>query len=318
MSKTGGEKFTAKYGVENASIYKGNPEALKIPPVDHSLYDPTAPTTFDPIRVEAIDRDGKMTTPIEIYTDPDEGVLWVLDGRGRFLDVKEVNRRRAKEGRELVKPYIVPFPGDEKAAIARIREKNYHRRSPTQSGMALDLLALRNAGHSWDACAKILHHETDDAQQWGRKLLPLAFCVAEVRAAIDSGELPKGAVSKFGGTALDGLKALGKKEQLELLKELTETKEKKPRAQVASTVGAKSRERVAKVLSNGASAELKSLDKMVAQVVAATMARIDGDTKALKPWPNVASIVEEALKPMKRGRKPKAKDEEVDEEEADA
>jgi hypothetical protein len=313
MEKKSGTKFVVKYGVSSATIYRGNTEALRIPPPNHPLYDATAPTEFDPIRVAAIDRDGKMSTPIEVYTAPDEGILWVLDGRGRFLDVQEVNRRRTAEGRELVEPLIVPFPGDEKAAVMRLREKNYHRRAPTPSGMALDLLAMRNAGHTWEACAAALHVVTDDAMQWGRRLMPLAFCIEEVRAAVDAGDVPRGAAKKFGGTALDGSKALGKKAQLELLDEyLTEDEgEEKPKKDAVTKVGMKARERAENALINGASAGLKGIDNVVARAVAATIARLNGDAEALAVWPNVAAIVDEAFKPLPVGR-PKTKTNEED------
>lgn len=297
-----GEKFVEKYAVESATIYKdvGTLETLKVPPPNHPLYDPTAPTTFDPIRVDSIERDGRMTTPIEVFTDPDEGILWVLDGRGRFLDVKEVNRRRAAEGRELVKPYLVPFNGDEKAAVARVREKNYHRRAPTPSGMALDLLALRNAGHAWEACAKVLHVEVDDPEQWGRRLLPLAHCIPEVRAAIDAGRVSRGAARKFGGGALDGSEALGKKEQVALLAELLEEKTApKPKKAALST---KQRENAKHALSNGKTSKLSASDRTVALIVAAALARVDGDERALKHWPEVDAIVAEALAAKKAGR----------------
>lgn len=304
--KKSGLKFTEKYGVESATIYKGagDLESLQIPPKDHVLFDPTAPTTYDPIRVEAIDRDGHMTSPIEVWTDPDAGILWVLDGRGRTLDVTEVNRRRAKEGREPVKPYLVPFNGDEKAAVARVREKNYHRRAPTTSGLALDLHALRKAGHSWEACARVLHVETDDAEQWGRRILPLAFCVPEVREAVDSGKLSKGAAKKFGGGAADGEKALGKKEQIALLEAMNKEKVFSPAKPKA--VPTKSRERVYAALTNGASEHLDEYNKIVAQAFAAGLAFTNGDTKALKAWPDVAAVIETAMKPLVRGPKPKA------------
>lgn len=299
MSK--GEKFTKKYKLETATIYRGNTAALRIPGPDHPLYDPTAPTTFDPIRVAAIDRDGKMSTPIEVFTDPDEGILWILDGRGRHLDIEEVNRIRAAEGRELVEPLIVPFPGDEKKAIARVREKNYHRRMPTPSGMAVDLRVLREKGFSWDECVKVLHVESADAEQFCRKLFPLAYCIPAVQAAIDSGDLPRTAASKFGGTAPDGSKALGKREQATLLAELLATKPatKKPKA-----LAPKVRERIIAALTNGASADLKVADSIVAKAVAAALLFHGGDLKALKAYPNVEAIVEEHMKPLPKGPKP--------------
>lgn len=302
-----GEKFTEKYKVDTATIYKakGDTDALKIPGPGHVLYDPTAPKKFDPIRVKAIDRDGKMTTPIEVWTDPDSGTLWVLDGRGRTLDVREVNRRRAAEGRELVQPYIVPFSGDEAAAVARVREKNYHRRLPTVSGMAMDLLALRNHGCSWEACAEALHVEVDAPEQWGRKILPLAFCIPEVQAAVDAGEIPRGAARKFSGGKPDGSARLGDKEQEKLLAEMLE---KKPEKKGSTHIGAKGKERAAAALTNGASEGLRGIDQVVARAVAGTIARLAGDKDALKSWPKVAAILDEAVKPLPAGRPKKVEE----------
>lgn len=306
-----GAKFTERYGVETATIYKGDTDALRIPPPGHPLHDPTSPSTFDPFRVAEIDRDGKMTDPIEVWTDPDTGILWSIDGRGRIHDVREVNRRRAKEGRELVKPYIVPFNGDEKHAIARVRVKNYHRRIPTKSGTALDLLVLRRAGWSWGDCAAKLHHQTDNPEHWGRSLLPLAHCIQEVREAIDSGELPAGAAARFGGTDPDGEKALSRSEQLALLRQLREEREKRAESKPAPGVGRAAQARALHALQNGATSKLDKEGKLAAKLVAATLARLAGDADALSEWPEVREILEAALKPLPKGPRPKAQDQEA-------
>lgn len=306
-----GEKFGEKYGVEPAQIYKGDTEALQIPHAMHPLFDPTAPTTFDEIRVAAIDRDGTMTTPIEVWTDPDEGILWVLDGRGRALDVREVNRRRKERKCDPVKPYIVPFKGDEKAAIARVREKNYHRRLPTPSGMAVDLSRLRRAGYSWADCATILHKETDNAEKWGRKLIPLAYCIPEVQQAVDAGELPRLIAHRFGGGKTDGSAALSHKAQVALLAEVRKeaTKRKEAIAERPKAIPPKARERVVQAFSNGALArfEKKPDEQQVVRVIRATIDRLGGDTKALRHWPEVEAAFEEAIAPPPKPEKDERK-----------
>jgi len=162
-----GPRFRDKYSVEEArNIYRGDTTALKIPPKGHPLYDPTSPTTFDPLRVEAIDRDGHMNDPIEVWTDPDNDTLWVLDGRGRLLDVREVNRRRADQGRDLVLPYITPYKGTETEALRRLREKNYHRRTPKFSDVAQDIRVLRKKGIPCADIAMSLHVVTTDPDNW--------------------------------------------------------------------------------------------------------------------------------------------------------
>jgi hypothetical protein len=310
VKKINSEKFVDRYGVETYQTYKRDPgpDVLKIAGPGHFLYDETAPTTYDERRVQEIDHDGKMTTPIEFWVDKDDLCLYVVDGRWRLLDVREVNRRREKDGRELVKPLLVPFTGDEKACVARVRTKNYHRRLPTPSGMAVDLLALRNAGWSWDDCAAKLHVDTVDAEQWGRKLFPMAYCIDEVRQAIDSGEFPRGVARKFGGSALDGSGALSKKEQLALLQRMREDVATASAKVGDKVVSPKKRERLREVLSNGATAKLAPVAKTVAEVVVATLAFVDGDARALRGWPEVAALVDAALvKPAKAKAERRAK-----------
>lgn len=269
-----GVKFVEKYKVSTANIYKGDGEALKIPPPGHVLYDATAPTVFDELRVAVIDRDGKMTDPIEVWTDPDSGTLWVLDGRARLLDVREVNRRRKSRGCSPVEPYIVPFSGDEARAIARLREKNYHRRVPTLSAMAQDLLALRNAGYGWDKCAEILHHKTDDPEQWGRKILPIAFCIHDVQQAIDDGTISRSCARRLGGSKPDGLDRMGDKLQAAELAVMLEGKsERRPTGPVKGSLGAKARIRVRESLLNGAIDRADVESCRIAKIVAATIAR---------------------------------------------
>lgn len=303
-----GQKFVDKYqGLETANLYKdtGDFESVRIPGSDHFLYDPTAPTKFDELRVQQLDSDGHMTTPIEVWTDPDTGILWVLDGRGRFLDVQECNRRRAKEGRDLIKPYLVPFRGDEKQAVARVRIKNYHRRAPTVSGTAVDLKALRDAGWSWEECARQLHVDTKDAEQWGRKLMPLAFCIAPVREAIDKGDLPKSVAAKFGGTAIDGSKALGKKQQEMLLDVMLSSKGNGKKEKQVKTVAPKQRQRIREALSDVSVNRLRGNYPEIARAVAAAIAFVDGDAKALGAWPEVAELVAQALEKPKAEREQK-------------
>jgi len=288
-----GEKFVDKYGVESAQIYKtADLSIIKIPGPDHFLYDPTAPTTFDELRVREIDDAGKMDDPITVYTDPDTKTLYALDGRGRTLDTTEVNRRRKEEGREPVYALLLPFSGTEKDAVARVRLFNYHRRTPTPSGMGLDILALRKAGWSWPDCAAKLHVESKDPEQWAKRYLPLAYCIEEVRAAFDARELPITMARKFGGGEVDGSAALGKKEQLALLQLTREA----PATTKVKVVSPGKRRRLVQVLTNGASEKLNAGNKTVAQIVAATLAFVDGDPKMLRGWPDVAAIVEGTMK----------------------
>lgn len=301
--KSRGEKFAPKYGVEEAHIYKFDPgpDKLRIPPRGHPLFDESAPTTFDELSVQEIDRTGTMTDPIEVWTDPDAKILWVVDGRRRLLDIREVNRRRADSGREPVKPLIVPFDKkEEREAVARIRVKNYYRRAPKLSGMALDIRDLRAQGWSWEDCAKKLHVESDDPEQWCKKRLPLAFCVPEVRAAFDAGEFPLSYAPQFGGRSVDGSAALGKKEQLALLEQKRAEKQVAKDAPKTPSVTPKVRERIRHALSNGVSKTLCHQDQMFAEGIVAALSFVGGDTSAFKRWPDIDAAVREAI--LSRGK----------------
>lgn len=295
---TKGASFTEKYGVDDARIYKGDSDNLKIPPKGHPLFDSTSPTEFDPLIVAEIDKDGKMTTPIEVWTDADTGTLWVVDGRSRLLAVREVNRLRAKDGREEVKPLIVAFAGSEQEAATRLHVKNHHRRLPTPSQYAIGIRELRKLGWPWADCAVKLHYTEGEPEGWCKRTLPLAFCIEEVQDAVDTGKLRQSVATKFGGRALDGSEALSRKDQLELLKEMTAQKERGESAAGPKPVLPKVRARLRTALA----AETDESSKLVL----ATLAFVDGDTSALKDYPNIGKLVIEALMPVAKEKPAKA------------
>jgi hypothetical protein len=294
-----GPKFSEKYAVSAAQIYKGDPgpDKLVIPPKNHFLYDPSAPTVHDELRVQQIDADGEMTDAIEVWTDPDSDVLYVVDGRARLLDVRECNRRREAEGREPVQPSLRPISRkEEKDAVARLTIKNFHRRGPTLSAYALNIEINHRAGWSWDRIVQLLHVESEDPEQWCRKRLPLAFCVPEVREAFDSGEFPLGQARHFGGGAVDGSKALGKKEQLALLAQKRAEKQEASEAPKPKQVTPKTRERIRAALSNGVRENLCHQDQMFVEGIVAALAFVDGDVSAFKQWPDINDAVSAVVK----------------------
>jgi hypothetical protein len=294
-SKTG-EKFGPKYGVKPTQIYEGDPgpDKLRIPPPGHFLYDPSSPMTHDELRVRQIDKDGHMNDALEVWTDPDSGVLWTIDGRGRLLDVREVNRRRKKDGRAPVKPRLAPLKMTEAEAIARISIKNTHRRQIPPSAYAFGIDSQRKAGWAWDKIAEHHHIESKAPEQWCRLRLPLAFCEPEVREAFDAGLLQLPRASKFGGREVDGSGALGRKEQLALLDESL-AERAAPAEPLLKPLTPKTRARIFTALTNGASEHLRSMDREVANAVAAALALIEGDADALSDWPEVAAVVQTVM-----------------------
>lgn len=297
-----GDKFTSKYDVSSATIYKKDPGPgiLRIPPPGHVLYDSEAPIAADLLMVKEIDEQGEMKDPVEVWTDPDNDTLWVLDGRSRLLAVREVNRIRAREGRVPVLLYLVPFASrEERDAVRRMKIKNYHRRIPKPSTYAVDLFALRKRGYTWDDCLHILHVEkVDNAEKWGRRRIPLAHCVPAVRRAVDEGEIPLSMARKFGGGKEDGSARLGDREQEEKLRAyLAERAAPKPPPS-ASAVTPRGRERLAAALSNGQVSALRAGDREAAEVCRALMARLYGGVPgALARWPSLSELVERAVSP---------------------
>ena len=298
-----GEKFASKYKVEATQIYKGDPgpDVLLIPPPGHFLYDAAAPTVFDEIKVKQIDADGHMTDAIEVWTDPDVNKMFVVDGRDRLLAVREVNRRRAKESKELVKPHLKPLGKlSQKEVIARITIKNFHRRPPTPSAYAMHIASQRRAGWDWATIAHNLHVATDDAEQWCKKRLPLAFCEPEVCEAFDAGEFPLSVAPAFGGRNVEGADALGRQQQLDLLAKRRNDKlagKDKLKERQASP---KVRARIQHALSNGETQNLTHVDQMRAEGAAAVLAYVNGDASALKGWPDIEAIVRAAEKKQEK------------------
>jgi len=289
-----GEKFTDKYGVSNTQIYRGDPgpDRLVIPGPDHFLYDASSPTTFDEVKVRQIDADGHYRQTIEVWTDPDNGKLYVVDGREGLLCVREVNRRRAEVGKRPIEPQLQPLSCSEKEAVARISIRNFHRRQPPPSAYAINILQNYKAGWMWEQICHILHVESENPEAWCRRYLPLAHCIPEVRAAFDAGKLPLTKAKEFGGGKPDGSEALGKRKQLDLLEEMLAPKEKadKPRQ-----LPLKKRERIAHAMTNGGSESLTFQDKTIAEGIAAGLALASGDMSMLDKWPDISKLVEKAL-----------------------
>lgn len=289
-----GEKFSEKYKVDSTQIYKCRPEQdnLRIPPLGHPLHDPSAPTVFSENMVREMDQSTKnntVTSAVEVWTDPDTGVLWVIDGRDRLITAREVNRRRHSEKREPIMVQIVPFPGDEKEAVARIAVKNNLRRAPTPSSQAIYIKMLRDKGWPWEEVVQKLNVTSDNPEVWCRQRLPLAYCEKEVRDAFDTREFPLTMASQFGGRAPDGSGALGKKQQLELLQRRRDERAQ-PKSK-AKAVTPAIRRRVVSAIESVDARGLTHRDQEAVKVLAAALRYVDGDTKALADWPDIQKLV---------------------------
>lgn len=289
-----GEKFTTKHDVAAAQIYTSDPgnEKLIIPPPDHFLFDKSSPTVVDEQKVRQIDEDGECSHVLEVWTDKNKKVMYVLDGRETLMTVREVNRRRVADNRKPILVHVKPVASTEKEAVAHMAVRNFHRRKPTPSAYAFHIRACRKYGHTWDKICDLLLIKSDDAEQWCKKRLPLAYAEPEVCQAFDAGELPLAHAPQFGGRAEDGSEAEGRDDQLGLLESLRA--EKLADADKPKGVAAAARKRVRQALLNGESTNLCHKDAAAAGVAAATIAYLDGDKRAFDEWPEVRAIMDKA------------------------
>lgn len=296
-----GLKFDVKYGVSAFQAYKCDPDTLVIPPKGHALYDPDGNTAFNPRRVAEIDKDGVFTGTVIVWTDKDANKLYVIEGRGNTLDVREVNRLRRERGDEEITIKVMPLDVDLDRAVEHVVLRNFHRKVPTVSHYAREVVRLARLGKTWGRIVEMLDVDgIDDAEQWCKKRVAVAHCVPEVAQAIDSGELSLAQARQFGGTAIDGSKALGKKAQLDLLEEMRAERDKPKSTVKALSAGA--RGRVFTALSNGATEKLKKDDRGLATFAAALISRLEGDEDALDDWPAIAEVVAEAAKKPEKGK----------------
>lgn len=291
-----GDKYEHKYNVASSQIYKNDPgpDKLIIPPPGHFLHDESSPTVVDEQKVKQIEEDGFCSAIIEVWTDKDKSVQYVLDGRETLATVREVNCRRLTDGREPIQIRMTPVSLSEKDAVAHVAVRNFHRRNtPSPTAYALNIRMQRRAGWSWDKVCDFLLVKAEHPEKWCRSRLPLAFAVKEVRAAFDAGEFPLALALQFGGRDVDGSDALGPEEQLALLEQ--KRAEKLQRVGKPRAVPAAARKRVRAALLNGETRSLCTRDADAAMVAAATIAFLDGDASAFAEWPEVRAIMEKAV-----------------------
>ena len=289
-AKARGRGFDAKYGVEKFQSYKADPDVLNIPGPLHALYDPDGNTTFDEHRVREIDKDGVFTGTVIVWTDKDQNVLWVVEGRGNVFDVREVNRRRRERGDDIVMIKFQPLDAPLDRAVEHVVLRNFHRKQPQPAHYAREIVRLFRLGKPWARIAEMLH--LDENEHALRVRAALAYCNLAVIAAMEAGKVSYKKARRFGGKAIDGSEALGDAEQLALLADMTAegAKSAKPRA-VSRAV----REKLAETLANGGAKHLKGPELTLARALAAYERRLNGEAGALAPWPEVAAIVDEVL-----------------------
>lgn len=299
-------KFTEKYGVKLASSYEADPEILYIPPPGHALHDPDGCATHDEVRVQEIDRVGRCVRVVTVWTDPDTGKLWVIAGRGNRHDVCEVNRRRRERGDDPIPIQFLRFPGDLDQAVDFVAMENFRRKRPSAVHVAREVLRYHRLGRPWKRIAELLQLDDEDEKMLKRRV-PIAYCQPEVVAAIEAREVPLRKARLFGGRAMDGSQALGRDDQLKLLKEMREDKAAKKEARKGAEARPASpgkarvatrivRTRVAEHLANGRVNHLPSELLPFARAIAAYERFMAGDRGALDYLPAIRQIVEEVVK----------------------
>lgn len=289
-----GQKFTEKYaGIRTRQAYACDPDQLTIPPKGHALYDPDGNQHFDELRVKEIDEDGEFTGAVIIWSDPNQNKLFVVEGRGCVLDVKEVNRRRRERGDKPIEIVCMRLNVSLERAAEHVRLRNFHRKTPGYGQIAREIVLMNRQGKTPERMRELLHLGEDWTERMLRQLAPLAFCIPDVEAAFEAEKIPRSAIKKFGGKALDGSERLGDEEQQLLLAEMLSPKEKASTA--PRSIPAAARARAVEALGNGATKELSQTDAIVAEIVRAALQLAGGDSAALEKWPAVAAIVDKAL-----------------------
>ena len=294
-----GKKFVDRYGVQTSQGYQCDPDhpALVIPPPGHALYDADENTVFDERTVAEIDRDGVFVGDVVVWTDVDRSLLYVVDGRGNLLNLREVNRRRRERGdTKMVTIHIKPLDVTLDRAVEHVRLRNFHRKRITLGHVAREVVALSHLGKSPSRIAEVLRlGPGESTEEWQRSVAPLAHAVPEVVAAAEEGMVKRKDFRRFGGKKIDGSERLPRDEQLALLAELTAA-----RATLVKTgpspVSLAARRRIVAALKNGAVEKIRDPgDRVAAEVARRVLEWEAGDKKALAEWPELAAVFKEAV-----------------------
>lgn len=280
------------------------PETLKvITDPKHPLYDPRVERDPDEGMILSIMAEG-ILVPLIVSRDGDS--VYITDGRQRWKAAIEANKRLKKEGGAPVLLPCVWKRGDEKKLYEISVATNAIRSgdSPLESARKMQHLAKLN-GNDLDAVARAF----GCTKATVKNHLALLECAPIVQKAVEANKIPATVATKLskmpreeqvstlekmvtaGATrgAAAQKAARGKADEESLVRGLTATERKKMRA----------------ALSEEVFETLRGLDAIVAKAVAATLALVDGNTRALKAWPVVASIVSDAIAPKKSISKPK-------------
>lgn len=293
-------KFIDKYGVKLATTYEGDPECICIPPPGHALHDPDGNTTFDEVRVQAIDKIGQCVRIITVWSDPDAGKLWCLAGRGNIHDVREVNRRRRERSDAPIPIGFTRFKGTLDDAVDFVAMENFRRKRPSPVHVAREIIRYAALGRSWARIAEILQLDGEDEKTLKRRA-PIAYCIPEVVDAIERKEIPLKKARLFGGRKVDGSQALGRDEQLQLLAEVRKVRgsrgEKRTAPAPRASFPRAARARAAEWLANGHARNLPRDLLPFARAIAAYERYVGGDDDgALNYLLPIKAIVDQAKK----------------------
>lgn len=293
-----GPSTEERYGVERYQSYTSAPEnpKLQVPPKGNDLYAIKGHTTFDPLMVEEIDRDGPLArVTLMVWSDPDSGTLWIIEGRGNYFNALEVNRRRRERGDKTIVVFISNLPVSRERAVEYVRLMNHHREQVRLGLIASDAFVLWKRGTSFERIAEILHITDSERanEKWIRKAISLQHAIPEVVAAVEKGYVSLTKARRFGGKDLEGKERLSAAEQKKLLAEMLDKKGHR----TVTSVPTPARRRFASVLSEDT---IDSFEDPKARTAARVLERAlvfldTGDMSALDAWPELQALATKVL-----------------------
>lgn len=185
MAKNSIEAYGAA-GKSNLLFF--DPEKLTLVTDEKSpLYDPRVHLPVSESLVLNIMHHGVLQ-PITINKDAETGIVSVVAGRQRVKAAREANRRLAAKGCELVQVPAVPRRAEAADLAGVMASENELREADTPLGRAGKMRRLMTYGKT----------EADLAMLFGcssttvKNTLALLDCIADVRKAVESGEINVG------------------------------------------------------------------------------------------------------------------------------
>lgn len=186
-----------------ANITMMDPAALTVV-IDktHPLYDDRVHLALDEELIGSFDQMG-VINPVEIRENGsnENGVpiLEVVSGRRRTLNLRECNKRRVAKNLPVLRIPVRVVYGSDAEMVLRAIAENAMRKDETPSSKATKIAIALRLGSTEEDVAKALGSAISTVQN----LVRFLNLTPDVQAAIDTKELPLGAVDTFADVPRD-------------------------------------------------------------------------------------------------------------------